>query len=82
MSKKRDKKVKVVKEDTVYRTDYLGLGDVIVPKGTIVDAADNLPETGRYWARRWEGMGEVAESWHRNYGFMLMEHEVEERADG
>lgn len=50
--------------------------DVVIPKGTSVIPANNLPMTGRYWAEPWPGMSEEAQSWHRNYGFLLELEEV------
>ena len=48
----------------------------IIPKGTPVIPADNLPQGG-YWAEPWSGMNEQEESWQRNYGFHLTDEEVE-----
>ena len=41
-----------------------------IPAGTKVVPASNLP--GHYfWAEPWAGMSDKADSWNRNYGFML-----------
>jgi hypothetical protein len=67
-----------VKKDVEYRsTGYRGhLGKFVIPAGTPAIPATNLPGTGLYWAEPWEGMSEEAESWQRNYGFLLTENEV------
>jgi len=49
----------------------------VIPKGTLVIPADNLPDKGQYWAEPWDGMDDAAASWMRNYGFLLREDEVE-----
>ena len=49
-----------------------------IPKGTPVVPARNLPDKMRaFWAKRWEGMNEQAESYYRNYGFLLYPNELE-----
>jgi hypothetical protein len=55
-------------------------GSVVIPAGTMVIPADNLPEnsTIKYWALPWNGMDEVAESHERNYGFGLEAGDVTE----
>lgn len=47
-----------------------------IPEGTPVTEAKNLPEKGQFWVQRWEGMDEKAESWQRNYGFLVSQDEV------
>jgi len=47
----------------------------VIPAGTKVLPADNLP-SGGYWSCAWDGMSPEAESWHRNYGFLLNPEEV------
>jgi hypothetical protein len=49
----------------------------IIPAGTQCVVADNLPGDGQYWACEWDGMDLLAESWQRNYGFLLDENDVE-----
>ncbi len=49
----------------------------VIPAGTECIVADNLPGEGQYWACEWEGMDLLAESWARNYGFLLDASEVE-----
>jgi hypothetical protein len=47
----------------------------VIPAGTEVFPAANLPllpnGESRYWAEDWENMGSYAESWQRNYGFLI-----------
>jgi hypothetical protein len=52
---------------------------VLIPAGTPVIPISNLPdeEGPRYWAEPWPGMDERAESYQRNYGFVIESHEVE-----
>lgn len=53
----------------------------VIPKGTEVYEATNLPqEEGKkqYWAEPWDGMDEQAESWQRNYGFLIEADEIDE----
>ena len=43
-----------------------------IPKGTQVFPALNLPvNPPRFWAKDWQGMSATAESWQRNYGFLI-----------
>ena len=54
-----------------------------IPKGTEVEFATNLPQSRGddkpcYWAKPWDNMTEQAESWHRNYGFLIQHDEVTE----
>jgi hypothetical protein len=60
------------KADIYYVT---ATGKTWIPKGTPVIPATNLPDGG-WWAEPWEGMSELAESWQRNYGFLLKDDEV------
>jgi hypothetical protein len=65
------------KKDIMYRTG--GANYTTIPAGTTVTRARNLPETPsgpRYWAKGWRGMGELARSHARNYGFLLTLAEV------
>jgi len=47
----------------------------VIPAGTRCEPALNLPclpnGNGRFWACPWEGMSDRAESWQRNYGFLI-----------
>ena len=63
---------------TRYTIDYpmLPTGMITIPKGTPVVAATNLPEDGYWWAQQWDNMSDTAESWQRNYGFLLNDNEV------
>ena len=51
-----------------------------IPAGTKCIPATNLPygtkNRLKYWAEPWKGMTEEEESWQRNYGFLLYQHEV------
>lgn len=49
-----------------------------IPAGVPVTPATNLPkgELPLYWVSPWEGMSETAESWQRNYGFLVDANEV------
>jgi hypothetical protein len=58
------------REELAYRAAPYGL-IARIPKGTGAEPATNLPDAGRFWARPWPGMTERAQSWHRNYGFLL-----------
>jgi hypothetical protein len=51
---------------------------MLIPAGTRVTPADNLPgEDGeQFWAEPWPGMSEREASWQRNYGFLLDVEEV------
>ena len=57
------------KHDIIY-------GRFIVPIGTEVIPATNLPEKGMFWAEPWQNMSEEAESWSRNYGFLLTKEDI------
>ena len=48
-----------------------------IPEGTTVIPATNLPEPNQYWAEPWEGMSDHAESWERNYGFLIDGEDVD-----
>ena len=65
----------VTREDIVYNVAWVG--KITIPKGTPVTRATNLPYEA-YWVEPWDNMSHEAESWLRNYGFMVMESEVEE----
>jgi hypothetical protein len=64
--------------DVNYDMGYAGT--VVIPKGTRVDRATNLPTTDkgreRYWARGWRGMKEREKSWARNYGYLIESEDV------
>lgn len=68
------------KENIVYK--YYPYGEVVIPKGTKVIPATNLPATSdiKYWCEAWDGIeyDNIALSWHRNYGFGLTSDEVVE----
>ena len=66
----------VTKEVIEYSTEPYGFV-VVIPKGTKVVPATNLPGEGKYWAEPWEGMSDYAESWQRNYGFLIQEDEID-----
>ena len=49
-----------------------------IPAGTKVRPAANLPDSeDLFWAEKWSGMDERAISWHRNYGFLIEQGDVE-----
>jgi len=48
-----------------------------IPKGTPVIPATNLPDRDKYWSEPWDGMDQSAESWFRNYGFLIDGSHVE-----
>ena len=50
----------------------------VIPKGTPVVEASNLPYEDFYWAEPWEGMSEDAECELRNYGFLVHLKDTEE----
>lgn len=51
-----------------------------IPAGTPVRPASNVPQDGapRYWCEPWPGIGERADSWQRNHGFLIEADQVEE----
>jgi hypothetical protein len=51
-----------------------------IPAGVAVTPANNLPGTipSQYWIGQWPGMNEQAESWQRNYGFLVDASQVAE----
>jgi hypothetical protein len=49
-----------------------------IPKGTQVKPAKNLPDNMLgFWAEKWPEMSELAESYYRNYGFLVYSDDVE-----
>ena len=51
----------------------------IIPAGTSVQKANNLPEKDgkpQYWSKGWRGMNKYQRSWKDNYGFLLTHDEV------
>ena len=58
---------------------YSNMGYVCtIPKGTPVKQARNLPDDMfAFWCEKWDDMNEIAESYYRNYGFLLYANEVE-----
>jgi hypothetical protein len=46
-------------------------GSAIIPMGTRLIKADNLPYKNAYWAENWDDMSESEKSWSRNYGFLI-----------
>lgn len=66
------------KEDITYKALPYSRVVAVIPAGTKVVPADNLPEKDLFWCERWPGMTEEAQSWHRNYGFLVELHEVKE----
>ena len=63
------------KHDIKYRING-GLNTVIIPRGTKVIKTFNLPSNEGFWARNWQNMDEIAESWARNYGFHIEQKDV------
>jgi hypothetical protein len=61
-----------------YRPVFWTGPSMVIPKGTPVIPASNLPaEDGeRFWAEPWTGMSDREASWQRNYGFLLDTDEV------
>ncbi|KKN10466.1 hypothetical protein LCGC14_1036470 [marine sediment metagenome] len=59
-----------------------GLFRCLIPAGTPVEVATNLPTLAgnglQFWVMGWDDMGDEAASWGRNYGFLLGEDDVEE----
>jgi len=51
-----------------------------IPAGIPVVPASNLPANGtpQYWVGEWKGMNEQAQSWQRNYGFLVDASQVAE----
>ena len=65
----------VTAKDIEYRAAGT-LFSTLIPKGTKVIPASNLPGDSQWWVENWEGMSEEAEGWARNYGFLLQRDEV------
>jgi hypothetical protein len=69
------------KKDIIYRSSYF---TCIIPEGTPIYHAINLPGQDEstpmidrlYWSGKWQGMSEIVESWHRNYGLLLASNDV------
>lgn len=49
----------------------------VIPKGTPVSPAYNLPDQG-YWVEQWEGMTAEQKRWDDNYGYHVTAQEVTE----
>lgn len=77
---KTSKQTKQTKHDITYRNPASCQTIAVIPKGTKVIPASNLPKTDgeRYWAKTWEGMSEKAEGWQRGYGFLIDAEDVED----
>jgi hypothetical protein len=69
---------KCTKRDIAYKATPYGF-ICEIPMGTQVIPASNLPREGgdRWWAESWKGMSTMAESWMRNYGFLVDDEDVE-----
>lgn len=65
----------VTTEDIEYRAAPYGL-IAVIPKGTPVTPARNLPEPNTFWVEQWKGMSDKAEGWIRNYGFLVSRDQV------
>jgi len=52
--------------------------DTVIPKGTRVERADNLPSDSeiKFWAMPWRGMSESQKAWCRNYGYGIAAEDV------
>ena len=74
--KSQGSKRAVVKEDVEYRSPPYAGTIATIPKGTPCSYAQNLPDGG-WWVEAWDGMNDFEESWHRNYGFLLSDEEVQ-----
>jgi hypothetical protein len=65
-------------KDITYNS--LNAGVFVIPAGTTVKKAHNLParsdSKSLYWCNGWRGMGAMARSFCRNYGFLLTLNEV------
>jgi hypothetical protein len=69
--------MKIVTREEIEYSPAGTLHHFVIPAGTLCVVADNLPGDGQYWACEWAGMDLLAESWQRNYGFLLDESDVE-----
>jgi hypothetical protein len=59
------------------RDSGLRIHTFIIPKGTKVVPANNLPgKDESFWAEPWDGMSAEAADWQRNIGFLLTRSEV------
>jgi hypothetical protein len=49
----------------------------IIPAGTPVHPAVNLPDPGLYWVEEWPEMNEKERGWYNGYGFLVEFDEVQ-----
>ena len=72
--------MKIVTASEIEYRGAFGYESHTIPAGTLCIPADNLPAglTPKYWVCDWEGMSDAAESYGRNYGFLVEGDEVEE----
>lgn len=67
------------KHDINYHMSWAGR--TVIPAGTKVRPATNLPHTegeeAKYWCEPWEGMSETAKGWGSGYGFLVYESDLQ-----
>ena len=74
----------ILKKDIEYKTfpnsDQI---DTVVPKGTKLERATNIPDCRKrgkaYWALDWDGMSEKDKEFNRCIGLLLYESEIKEK---
>lgn len=61
------------KEKYILKENYHYGDQTIIPAGTEVEQALNLPQPNEaeiaYWIKPWKGMNKYQKSWMRNYGY-------------
>lgn len=63
------------KEDILYKSSPYGV-ETLIPAGTRVRPANDLPDYGLWWVMPWADMDKQAASWQRCYGFLLTAEQV------
>ncbi len=75
-----DTKKYIVTKLTTYIM-HPSMNKAVIPAGTPVVIADNLPKPVRFWVEAWDNMTDIEESWLRSYGFLLERNEVSEKEE-
>ena len=76
-TKERDYTMKITKKEIIVKLNGRG-NPTVIPKGTGVVPATNLPKPTTFWVEPWDDMTELEESWMRNYGFLVTKNQVED----
>ena len=67
--------MRVTKEEIEYKAAPYGF-IAIIPKGTPVSPAYNLPDDMKYWAHEWHDIENDAKNWCHSYGFLIEEYQT------